>query len=109
MSNKINLTENEIVSIVKEAVETILASDNVGAMHKIKKFRTKSGKPVEVEITLDENGEGDFEYSIDGGEYDYISGMLIVEDGEVVDFDGCYDLPKAVRITLKEMGIECNF
>lgn len=39
---------------------------------KKKKFISKTGKLIEVIIDLNEEGEGNFEYSVDGGVYDYI-------------------------------------
>jgi hypothetical protein len=107
MENVVRLTEKELTTMIKETVTRILKENSQET--KIKKFRTKSGAPVEVVINLYDDGEGDFEYSIDGGDIDYVSGYLRVEDNEVVDFDGCYDLPKAVKLTLKEMGISCDW
>lgn len=107
----IGINEEDIKNMVSEAVKRILKEnlDN-GTIHKIKKFRTKlSNLPVEVEINIGPDGEGDFEYSVDGGVEDYIEGYLCVEDNEVVDFDGCYDLPKAVKLTLNELGIKCDW
>lgn len=107
------IDDNKISQIIKEAIEQVLKQDEtteIGqSQHVVKKFKTKSGKEVEVVIDLDSDGEGEFEYSIDGGDYDYLNGYLRVEDNAVVDFDGCYDLPKAVKITLEKMGISCDF
>lgn len=47
-------------------------------------------------------------YSIaDRGEDYYVTGMLSLHDGEVVDFDGVFDLPDDVVAILKEMGYVC--
>lgn len=107
----IGINEEDIKNMVSEAVKRILKENlNNGTIHKIKEFRTKpSNLPVEVKINIGPNGEGNFEYSVDGGAEDYIEGYLYVEDNEVVDFDGCYDLPQAVKLTLKELGIECDW
>jgi hypothetical protein len=107
VENIVRINQTELSEIIKETVTKILKESS--QEQKIKKFRTKSGAPVEVVINLSDDGEGDFEYSIDGGNIDYVSGYLRVEDNEVVDFDGCYDLPKAVKLTLKEMGISCDW
>ena len=107
VENLIRINQTELNEIIKETVSKILKESSQET--KIKKFRTKSGAPVEVVINLSVDGEGDFEYSVDGGDIDYVSGYLRVEDNEVVDFDGCYDLPKAVKLTLKEMGISCDW
>ena len=107
----ININEEDIKNMVTEAVKKILKEgmDN-GTIHKIKKFRTKpSNLPVEVIINISADGRGDFEYSVDGGDEDYIEGYLCVEDNEVIDFDGCYDLPRAVKLTLDELGIKCKW
>ena len=107
VENLIRINQTELNEIIKETVSKILKESSQET--KIKKFRTKSGAPVEVVINLSVDGEGDFEYSVDGGDIDYVSGYLRVEDNEVIDFDGCYDLPKAVKLTLKEMGISCDW
>ena len=107
---KIKLTESKLKEIIYETVNNILNESEGNTIHKIKKFRTKqSNIPVEVEINIGPDGEGNFEYSVDGGVEDYIEGYLNVEDNEVVDFDGCYDLPRAVKMTLDELGIKCNW
>lgn len=107
VENVVRINQNELNNLIKETVIKILKESS--QEQKIKKFRTKSGILIEVVINLDDNGKGDFEYSVDGGDINYISGYLCVEDNEVVDFDGCYDLPKAVKLTLQEMGIACNW
>ena len=107
---KITLKESKLKEIIYETVNNILNESEGNTIHKIKKFRTKpSNLPVEVEINIGPDGEGNFEYSVDGGVEDYIEGYLYVEDNEVVDFDGCYDLPRAVKMTLDELGIKCNW
>lgn len=106
---KIRISESELKHVITESVKKVLNEEN-STIHKVKKFRTKqSNLPVEVVIDIDSNGEGEFEFSVDGGVENYCSGYLYVEDNEVVDFDGCYDLPSPVKTTLKELGIECNW
>lgn len=107
----IDINEEDLKNMVSESVKRILKENlNNDTIHKIKKFRTKSSNlPVEVEINIGPDGRGDFEYSVDGGVEDYIEGYLYVEDNEVVDFDGCYDLPNAVKLTLNELGIKCDW
>lgn len=50
------------------------------------------------------NGVGYWEYK-DGTE----GGILEVENGEVVDFDGDFDLPQYVKDDLSAHGIDCDF
>lgn len=107
---KITLNENKLKEIISETIKNVLNESEGNTIHKVKKFRTKqSNLPVEVVINIGPDGEGDFEYSVDGGVEDYIEGYLYVEDNEVVDFDGCYDLPRAVKMTLSELGIKCDW
>lgn len=107
---KITLNENRLKEIISESLNKVLNESEGNTIHKVKKFRTKpSNLPIEVVINIGTNGEGDFEYSVDGGVEDYIEGYIYVENNEVVDFDGCYDLPRPVKMTLDELGIKCNW
>ena len=83
---------------------------------KIEKVLTgkNSGLHYHVVISLDEseNGllSGDFEYWIEDDEEEtYMEGRLYIEGNEVVDFDGCYDLPNAVKHVLNKNGYSTNW
>ena len=56
-----------------------------------REFTTKSGYKGEVTINIDKFGEG----------------WLAIEDDTLVDYDGCFELPKSVTKTLTMNGITC--
>lgn len=83
---------------------------------KIEKVLTgrNSGLKYHVVILLDEsdNGSlvGDFEYFVEGDEHEtYMEGCLRIEGNAVVDFDGCYDLPNAVKHVLNNNGYSTDW
>lgn len=76
-----------------------------------KQFTTKNGADGSVTIGIESNGEGYFEFVIDAispFENDYqISGWLYVENNELMDYDGCFELPQRVVELLRENNIKC--
>lgn len=77
---------------------------------KVETIHQESVSPVfgiksETDITIYADGTGDFEYYVDLDEDDYyIEGALTLEGKEVIDFDGCFDLPQEVKTALTEHG-----
>jgi len=65
--------------------------------------KIKKGK-YEIEIST-EDGYGYFEHDLygedDGGSFD-------IENGEVVDIDGCYAIPKEVADGILELGVKID-
>lgn len=74
-----------------------------------REFTTKSGYKGEVTINIDEFGEGSYEVYVDKGTQEdyYLEGWLSIEGNELVDYDGCFELPKSVTKTLTMNGITC--
>jgi len=60
-------------------------------------------KGVEVEIELNNDGRGTWQVASthDDG---YGSGSLSIEGKEVVDYDGCFELPSRVKEILVKLG-----
>lgn len=55
----------------------------------------------------DEDGDGSWEYQSDeDDEETYFEGGLWFEEKEVVDYDGIYELPKEVKLAIRDMGYE---
>ena len=50
-------------------------------------------------VAIDKS-EGLWEYQEGDDEESYISGGFVVDGGTVIDYDGCYELPKAVMLAL---------
>lgn len=54
-----------------------------------------------------EDGEGSWEYQSDeDDEETYSEGGLWFEGKELVDYDGCYELPEEVILAIKELEYE---
>ena len=49
-------------------------------------------------------GEGTWEYQKGDDEDTYISGGYVVDGCTVIDYDGCFELPKEVAIALTAKG-----
>jgi hypothetical protein len=60
-------------------------------------------KGVEVEIELNNDGRGTWQVASthDDG---YGSGSLSIEGKEIVDYDGCFELPSRVKEILVKLG-----
>lgn len=59
-------------------------------------------------VSIDDEGL-DWEYMSDADNEDsYCSGMLIWDNGAIVDFDGVFELPLAVKLALFEAGFILN-
>lgn len=75
-----------------------------------KQFTTENRGTGSVTIGIESNGEGYFEVIIDAispYENDYqISGWLYVENDELIDYDGCFELPREVAELLRENNIK---
>lgn len=71
------------------------------------KFKFANG--VEVEIAPKECL---WEYyrpaSNDYDDDDYLTGIFVVENNCVIDYDGCFDLPVEVQKCLKHLGYELD-
>ena len=106
------LTESDLHRIVKESVKRILSESNEGRIEKVytgengAKYHVSIDKPSRIKSGQLYCG---FEYWVEEWEEDsYIEGGIWIEDGYVVDFDGCGVLPKAVKKALAEMGIQTD-
>lgn len=54
-----------------------------------------------------EDGSGSWEYQADeDDEETYSEGGLWFEGKELVDYDGCFELPKEVAIAVKDLGYD---
>lgn len=49
-----------------------------------------------------------WEYQPTDDEESYMSGNFYLEDNTVIDFDGCFDLPKIIREGLIKLGYSLN-
>lgn len=49
-----------------------------------------------------------FEYENEDFDY-YVEGSLNIENGKVIDFDGCFDLPDFVKELLADNNIKCDW
>lgn len=49
-----------------------------------------------------------WEYQPTDDEESYMSGNFYLEDNTVVDYDGCFDLPKIIREGLIKLGYSLN-
>lgn len=75
---------------------------------KSNEFKFDSGAWVSVHKGGD-TCEGSWEYQSDEDDGEtYLNGMLWIEDGVVVDYDGCFELPEEVKIALEELGIRTD-
>ena len=58
-----------------------------------------------VKISIDDSESGSWEYQSDeDDEETYSEGGLWFETSWLVDYDGCYELPKEVLMALHELG-----
>ena len=70
------------------------------------------GEPKEVVLSvsvwIDDDGGGGFEmYDVESGGHEfYGTGMLVVQDGVLYDYDGVFQLAKEVIDILNEMNID---
>ena len=64
-------------------------------------FKTKSGRDGWVRVEIFNDGNSEYEFEVGD---DYLSGWLLIEDGELIDYDGCFELPNAVVKTVEMMG-----
>ena len=106
LKGKKQRTESKIHRIIKESVRRIISEKTEGTVKISKRYKTKKGIVLCVDIEIDTTeGYGSFEYWHKDMEDDtYMEGGLWIEDNEVVDFDGCFDLPKAVKKALNDSG-----
>ena len=106
MKQTINIKASDLQNIIKESVRRIISEKTEGTVKISKRYKTKKGIVLCVDIEIDTTeGYGSFEYWHENMEDDtYMEGGLWIEDNEVVDFDGCFDLPKAVKKALNDSG-----
>ena len=83
----------------KDSVVDVNASGNI-----LEKY--KAGVDVFIEIGSDGIGSWEVASTNDDG---YGSGSLCIENKEVVDFDGAYDLPWRVKDMLRALGYKLNW
>jgi len=83
----------------KDSVVDVNASGNV-----IEKY--KAGVDVFIEIRSDGIGSWEVASTNDDG---YGSGSLCIENNEVVDFDGAFDLPWRVKNMLTALGYKLTW
>lgn len=114
MKKTIRLTESTLRKIVKESVKSVLNESKNGNFEKT--YRTKSGKEIHVSIERpsginDNERYGGWECWSDDmcdsfGDSYYVSGGLWIDPRtkEVIDYDGVFELPKAVKKALSELG-----
>jgi len=69
-------------------------------------FKFDNGAWASVYIDT-EDGDGSWEYQSDeDDEETYSEGGLWFEGKELVDYDGCYELPQEVAMAVKELGYD---
>ena len=115
--NVVRLTESKLKQIIAEELKKALnESYPQGTGLNIKKVLTsKNGKyhfcvNIEMEKKSENEMEGGFEYYVkEDEENTYLEGYLYIVDNEVEDFDGCYDLPKAVKKVLNDEGYSTDW
>ena len=69
-------------------------------------YRYTPGVDVFIEIGSDGIGSWEIASTNDDG---YGSGSLCIENKEVVDFDGAYDLPSCIKNMLKALGYKLTW
>lgn len=112
MKKRVRLTESDLHRIVKESVKRILSESNEGRIEKV--YTGKSGKKYHASIEKPsrlKSGElycGFESWVEEDEENTYVEGGIWLEDGWVVDFEGCGVLPKAVKKALAEMGYQAD-
>ena len=115
--NVVRLTESQLRGIIREAVKSALNEspyqDNGLKINKV--LTSKNGTyhfcvNIEMEKKSENEMVGGFEYYVkEDEENTYLEGYLYIVDNEVEDFDGCYDLPKAVKKVLNDEGYVTNW
>ena len=116
--NRIRLNESDLHRIVKESVRKVLNEIGTSTKrdecieHDSRRYTSKDGRQHQVGITLfgDDKGDigtykGEYYYYVVGNKEDtYIKGNLYIENSRLIDYDGCINLPKAVRKCLNDKG-----
>ncbi len=112
MRKRVRLTESDLHRIVRESVKRMLSESNEGIVEKV--YTGKSGEKYHVSIEKPSRlkaGElycGFESWVEEDEENTYVEGGVWLEDGWVVDFEGCGVLPKAVKKALAEMGYQAD-
>ena len=71
-------------------------------------FKFDNGAWVSIHIN-NEDGDNLWEYQSNNDDDDtYLYGTLMIENGEVIDYDGCYELPQEVKLALTDLNIGIN-
>lgn len=53
--------------------------------------------------------EGIWEYQEGDDDETYQSGGFVVDGNSVIDYDGCFEIPREVEATLRELGYRIEF
>lgn len=53
--------------------------------------------------------EGIWEYQEGDDDETYQSGGFVVDGNSVIDYDGCFEIPREVEATLRELGYSIEF
>lgn len=71
-------------------------------------FTFRSGAWVSLEFDGGVNSAS-WEFQADKDDDDtYLSGCLWFDDGVLVDYDGCFELPNEIGFSLKKLGFKLN-
>ena len=100
--NRFEMTIEELKAYI-EAFKNYLLTE----IEKNEVFETKDFKNFEIKADpKKEDWNGFFEHNLYGDE---MGGMLMFEGGELIDFDGCFMLPKAVGEWINSQnGLTCD-
>jgi len=72
--------------------------------NKHNEFRFDNGAWVRI-ILKEDSEDGSWEFQSDeDDEETYSEGCLLFENKELIDYDGCYELPKEVEMAVNELG-----
>jgi hypothetical protein len=105
--------ENSMLdNVVSESIKRFLKEnfEEEEEINIVKKLKDKNGRTHEVEIYLERYQDEDGSYILDGN-YEwsrgssYLEGMLRIQNNEVIDYDGCFELPSAVYKVLEMEGL----
>ena len=107
-----NQENNMLDNVVTESIKRFLKEnfEEEEEINIVKKLKDKNGRVHEVEIYLERYQDEDGSYILDGN-YEwscgssYLEGILRIQNNEVIDYDGCFELPSAVYKVLEMEGL----
>ena len=102
---RIRLTEGDLRRIVNRSVRRVM-NEGGRSLNIRKKYKSKSGHILNADIKIHpKDNYGSYEYWVSDFEDDtYIEGGLWFDGKTVIDYDGCFELPSAVRKALNDSG-----